>query len=151
MKEDLWTLLQTTSFFLRNKIRLFLVSQIKSCGNTLALSADQLQEEEVKGVFSDIGMTASWKQLLSIVQPTHCCPQKWHFKVDKTQYHGQHWYSNSSSPNNVCVILCCIRYKMQMLQNLLPPCSGYMSSLRPETTFASKIAIHINKIRWHIP
>jgi hypothetical protein len=52
-------LLQTTSLFLRNNIRLSLVSQIKSCGNNLALSADQFQEEEVKRIFSDTDMTAS--------------------------------------------------------------------------------------------
>jgi len=48
MEVVLWTLLQTTSFFLRNNIRLSLVSQFKSCGNNLVLSADQFQEKEVK-------------------------------------------------------------------------------------------------------
>jgi hypothetical protein len=96
-------------------------------------------------------MTASWKQLLSLVRPTHIRLQKCQFKGDKTQSHGQHWHSNSNRPNDACAILCCICYKMQILKNLLPPCSGYMSSLRSAATFSSKIAVHINKIRWHIP
>ena len=83
MKVVLWTLLQTTSFFLGNKIRLSLVSQIKSCGNNLALSADQFHEKEVKGVCQILVQQLHENSFCPLYDPHMVAHRKINSKVTK--------------------------------------------------------------------